>query len=59
MPADQKWWRNLVITEALVDALKPKKAEWLKELELRGEEELKAIRAARAQRQKSTAASGN
>jgi PPK2 family polyphosphate:nucleotide phosphotransferase len=52
VPADQKWWRNLVITEALVDALKPKKAEWLKELELRGEEELKAIRAARAQRQK-------
>lgn len=51
VPADQKWYRNLVVAETLVEALKPHKAEWLKELEIRGEEELKAIRAARAQRQ--------
>jgi len=50
VPADQKWYRNLVIAEAIVDALKPKKAEWLKELEARGEAELKAIRDARVER---------
>ena len=50
VPADQKWYRNLVIAETIVDALKPLKETWLKDLEARGEAELKAIREARASR---------
>jgi len=51
IPADQKWFRNLAIAEAVVAALKPMKSSWLKELEVRGEEELKVIRDTRAKRQ--------
>lgn len=50
VPADQKWFRNLAIAEAIVDALKPLKKGWLKELEARGEAELKAIRDTRSAR---------
>jgi PPK2 family polyphosphate:nucleotide phosphotransferase len=50
VPADQKWHRNLAIAEAIVDALKPLKKGWLKELEARSEAELKAIRETRAAR---------
>lgn len=50
VPADQKWYRNLVVSEAIVEALKPLKDDWLKALQARGEAELKAIREARAAR---------
>jgi PPK2 family polyphosphate:nucleotide phosphotransferase len=50
VPANHKWFRNLAITEVLVDLLRPHKAGWLKELAARGEAELKAIREARAKR---------
>ncbi len=47
VPADRKWFRNLVITQLLVEALRPYKEEWLAHLRERGERELAAIRAAR------------
>ncbi len=50
IPSNRKWYRNLVITETLVETLRPHKKEWLKELEARGEAELKAIKEARATR---------
>lgn len=50
VPANRKWFRNLAIAEVLVDQLRPHKAGWLKELEARGEAELKAIREARSKR---------
>jgi PPK2 family polyphosphate:nucleotide phosphotransferase len=43
VPANKKWFRNLVIAEALRDALLPYKEEWLRTLEEIGRRELKAI----------------
>ncbi|MBA2341106.1 MAG: polyphosphate kinase 2 family protein [Pyrinomonadaceae bacterium] len=43
VPANKKWFRNLAIAEALVNALKPYKENWLKRLEKIGERELAAI----------------
>ena len=48
VPADRKWFRNLAVAEAIVEALRPHKKRWLEALEARGEAELKAIRQARA-----------
>ena len=48
VPADQKWYRNLVVTEAIVEALRPHRAGWLERLEAVGKEakaELAAFRA--------------
>ncbi len=47
VPADRKWFRNLVVAEAIVETLRPHKQRWLRALEARGEAELKAIRATR------------
>jgi PPK2 family polyphosphate:nucleotide phosphotransferase len=47
VPADQKWFRNLAVAQAIVSRLRPLRAEWLKELEARGRAELQAIRDAR------------
>jgi hypothetical protein len=43
VPADQKWFRDLAVAEALRDALLPFKDEWLKKLEESGREKRKAI----------------
>jgi PPK2 family polyphosphate:nucleotide phosphotransferase len=50
IPANHKWFRNLAITETLVELLRPLKDGWLKALEARGKEELAAIREARTKR---------
>lgn len=49
VPADEKWYRNLAISEAIVAALRPYTAEWRKALEARGEEQLTKLRESRAQ----------
>lgn len=47
VPADQKWYRNLVVAEALVDALRPLRDDWMERLEAIGADakaELEAYR---------------
>ena len=49
IPADRKWYRDLVVAEALAAALRPLKKSWMAALSARGAaaaEELKAMRAA-------------
>lgn len=43
VPADRKWFRDLAIAEALRDALKPFKKQWLAKLETLGREKKQAI----------------
>jgi len=50
IPSNSKRYRNMIITETLVELLRPYRQSWLKELEARGEAELKAIKEARAGR---------
>lgn len=50
VPANRKWFRNIAVTQALVDQLKPYKDQWLEALTERGRAELEAIRAARGER---------
>lgn len=47
VPADKKWFRNLAVAEALRDALKPFKKQWMKKLEAGGRERKKEIEAYR------------
>jgi PPK2 family polyphosphate:nucleotide phosphotransferase len=55
VPADKKWFRNLAVAEAVVEALRPHREGWLAALRERGERELAAIQAARRERpQRST-----
>jgi PPK2 family polyphosphate:nucleotide phosphotransferase len=54
VPANRKWFRNLAITQVLVEMLRPQREGWLKELKARGEAELKAIREVRANPQRSS-----
>ena len=49
VPADRKWFRNMVVADTLVRRLRPFREEWLTILRQRGESELAAIRAARAE----------
>jgi polyphosphate kinase 2 (PPK2 family) len=51
VPANRKWYRNLAITETILDALRPNVKEWQAALEQRGKEQLEALRAMRAQSQ--------
>jgi PPK2 family polyphosphate:nucleotide phosphotransferase len=47
VPSDQKWYRNLAITRAIVEALKPYRKGWMEKLEMVGEKakaELAAMR---------------
>ena len=47
VPSDAKWFRNLVVAEALVDALRPYRKEWHRTLAERGKvarAELEAFR---------------
>ena len=50
VPANRKWFRNIVVTEALVDLLRPYRDTWLEALTDRGRSETEAIRAARGER---------
>jgi len=47
IPSDRKWFRDLAVTETLVETLRPYKAQWMAKLEAIGEEaktELEAFR---------------
>jgi len=50
VPANRKWFRDLAVTEAVVQALRPLRAGWLESLRETGERELKEIREYRAGR---------
>ncbi|MDQ3695059.1 MAG: polyphosphate kinase 2 family protein [Chloroflexota bacterium] len=47
-PADRKWYRDLVIAEALLATLQPYRQRWLDSLTERGEDALAAVRAERS-----------
>jgi len=47
VPADHKWYRDLVVAEAVRDRLMPFRREWLETLEERGRLELAAVQAAK------------
>ncbi len=47
VPANHKWFRNVAIAETLVETLRPLRANWMKQLEKVGAEELKLLRAQR------------
>ncbi len=48
VPANHKWYRNFVIAQTLVEALREHKDAWTKQLEQRGSQELKALQQMRA-----------
>jgi PPK2 family polyphosphate:nucleotide phosphotransferase len=50
VPADRKWFRNLVITEAIMAALRPNVPAWRAALAERGKEQLAAIAQLRARK---------
>jgi polyphosphate kinase 2 (PPK2 family) len=50
VPADRKWYRNLVITEAIMAALRPNVPAWRAALAERGKEQLAAIAQLRARK---------
>ncbi|MFL5248484.1 MAG: PPK2 family polyphosphate kinase [Myxococcales bacterium] len=50
VPADAKWYRNLVVAESIVAALRPYKAEWEKTLEVEGKKRGAELAAWREQR---------
>jgi PPK2 family polyphosphate:nucleotide phosphotransferase len=43
VPANEKWYRNLLVARTLVHTLRPYKAQWLDKLVLRGKQELARI----------------
>jgi PPK2 family polyphosphate:nucleotide phosphotransferase len=47
VPADRKWYRDLVIAEALVTTLRPYRQRWLDHLDARGQEAMDEVLAAR------------
>ncbi len=48
IPADRKWFRNLAVADAVVEALQPYEAEWRQALEAMGAERRKALQEYRA-----------
>lgn len=48
VPANEKWYRNLVVAETLAERLRPYRKDWLAILKARGEKELAAVRQARS-----------
>jgi PPK2 family polyphosphate:nucleotide phosphotransferase len=50
VPADAKWYRNLVVAESLAAALRPYRKEWLDTLEQQGKRRRAALEAWRKQR---------
>ena len=51
VPANKKWFRNLVIARAIAEQLRPLKDDWLRVLEARGAKELQGIKEFRASHQ--------
>ena len=51
VPANKKWFRNLAVAQAIVDALKPYKKAWLKKLDVMGAEEKALIEVFRREKQ--------
>lgn len=51
VPANKKWFRNLAVAQAIVDALKPHKKAWLKKLDAIGVEEKALIEEFRRSKQ--------
>ena len=51
VPANKKWFRNLAVAQAIVDALKPYKKAWLKKLAAMGAEEKALIEVFRREKQ--------
>jgi len=49
IPSDRKWFRNLAITEAIVESLRPLKDDWMARLSMIGEEAKAELAAFRAQ----------
>ncbi len=49
IPADQKWYRNLAVTEAVVRSLRPYRKAWVAKLEAEARTQLAAIAEARLQ----------
>ncbi len=49
VPANKKWYRNLYIARAIVEALEPYEKHWNEELMVRGKQELAALKAAHVQ----------
>lgn len=47
VPANRKWFRNIAVAEAVVEALRPHRAGWLKKLEKVGQQEKALIEAYR------------
>jgi PPK2 family polyphosphate:nucleotide phosphotransferase len=47
VPANHKWYRNLVLAQALAETLRPHRESWEKRLETIGHEELQQLRAMR------------
>ncbi len=47
VPADHKWYRNLVLAQTLVDALRPYRKSWERRLKTIGSSELQQLRAMR------------
>jgi PPK2 family polyphosphate:nucleotide phosphotransferase len=48
VPANAKWYRNLVVLESIVDALRPHRDEWMVRLKQIGKEAKAAVRGLRA-----------
>jgi polyphosphate kinase 2 (PPK2 family) len=44
VPSDRKWYRNLAVSQALVEMLRPYRDDWLAALRERGEQELAVLR---------------
>ena len=53
VPANAKWYRNLVIAESIVDALSDHRKDWEKKLDQMGKAAKAALEAYRSQREKS------
>ncbi len=51
VPANKKWFRNLAVAQAIVDALKPYKKAWLNKLDAMGAEEKALIEEFRREKQ--------
>lgn len=51
VPANKKWFRNLAVAQAIVDALKPYQKAWLKKLEVMGAAEKALIEEFRREKQ--------
>jgi polyphosphate kinase 2 (PPK2 family) len=52
VPADSKWYRNLIVAESLAAALRPYRKEWRKTLDKEGKIRRRDIKAWRAEHEK-------